>query len=700
MTWWRGGVVVGVWAAMVFVTITGLLGCSRHAGETICAAGDAACSVPQRVPLPPRFYADPPYGLGFGCVTVGCHDTRLLTLQNRGDGEVVITRIRIGPASSNDFTMQIVTDPQADPLVQRALPTSTDPFTLKANDKVFVMVTYAPSDAQTDSGVLEVRWYDGAVAFEEAIIQKVDMPLTARTLGTASSRLRSQDINFGYVQTHVENQKYLEIENTSVIEAVVGITQVDVSKLPNVFAVGVGWSHYANPGERVRIPIIFSPQEEASYHGTITIYTNDPNNPSFDVDVKGTSIDGVALKFGALVPPLVDMGSLRLGATAQRSVTVTNEGGRDAVLVPYMLEGRTMGFEVEGPWGHGDAVRPVVLKPFDAMNITVHLTPTQGGVLSGRMDMGDGTKLDMTGYGLAPMLRVSEEVHNFGILVDGWVTAPTPIYLTNTGMGDLTITSIEVERDPARVRISSDVAFPIRLAPGAQPFPLNVYVQALSLGQVDADIAIHSDSIDTPLHRVHVAASIVTCDVACPIAHGHADCSHGYCSMGPCDAGWHDTDGKLTSGCECQEERGGHDVGGVCSTGVNLGNVGDECSSAPDDAYASGILHSLDDVDLYFIHNIDESKAGCDVFDDSSQIMVELVDGPPGLALCVQIRSSGAGCGGYTSYFDPTVCGQRSYEYNGSWGPSDDRDTTAWVLWRPGAAPVCQPYSLHFSGND
>ena len=56
----------------------------------------------------------------------------------------------------------------------------------------------------------------------------------------------------------------------------------------------------------------------------------------------------------------------------------------------------------------------------------------------------------------------------------------------------------------------------------------------------------------------------------------------------------------------------------------------------------------------------------------------DLLSGPPGLVLCIMLHcEAGVGCGGYTTYFDPNVCGQNKYEHDGSYGTDDDKDVTA-----------------------
>ena len=155
------------------------------------------------------------------------------------------------------------------------------------------------------------------------------------------------------------------------------------------------------------------------------------------------------------------------------------------------------------------------------------------------------------------------------------------------------------------------------------------------------------------------------------------------------------------SGCECQEERGGSDIGASCTSRHNLGTLGDACSEHPSEKQFVGTLHSPEDIDVFFFSSDDASTfLICDGFGDSSKTTVQLLDGPPGLVLCANIAETGVGCGGYTTYFDENVCGQTKYEHDGSYGTDDDKDVTAWVMWHPDASPSCGEYTLKFRARD
>ena len=116
-------------------------------------------------------------------------------------------------------------------------------------------------------------------------------------------------------------------------------------------------------------------------------------------------------------------------------------------------------------------------------------------------------------------------------------------------------------------------------------------------------------------------------------------------------------------------------------------------------ALMNGLLHDANDVDVYFFRS-EDAGGGTDFWGDTSRTSVTLVDGPPGLALCAQLRDKDAGCGGYTDHFESALCGQQSYAHDGHTGSEDSQDVTFWMVWRPGAAPVCQTYMVKLRGRE
>ncbi|MFZ9888088.1 MAG: hypothetical protein ACO3JL_11350, partial [Myxococcota bacterium] len=61
-------------------------------GSGPCDAGPKADAKPEP---PPRLYVDPPFGIGFDCVTLGCDETQTFVVENRGGGRLALRLIRL-----------------------------------------------------------------------------------------------------------------------------------------------------------------------------------------------------------------------------------------------------------------------------------------------------------------------------------------------------------------------------------------------------------------------------------------------------------------------------------------------------------------------------------------------------------------------------------------------------------------------------
>jgi hypothetical protein len=668
-----------------------LIDCSREQPPPLdCNVTHTCSSLPASEPVNPRFYADPPYGLGFSCIALGCDETLVLSLRNRGGGSLVLTRIRFGQTTSSDFEMQILEDAQASDPVVLPMPSNTTPITIKANSKIDVRVHYKPTDALSDQGSIEVRYYDGAVAFDAAVMQDVSLSIYARSLGSAKARLNTPQLRFGYVAANAEATAHVDVENMAVDDAILAVTNLNVGSLPLQFSVQPGFVNVSNSGDKVQIPIIFHPEQEGSFRGQMSFDTNDLASPHFIVDILGSSIAGARLEMTQPNIGIIELGRLRVGSQALLDVKVRNIGAQAITPIPKIVSGHEAGLSI--------IATPQSLSLFDEMTFTLQLITATSGPITGQMDLGDGTLIAVKAFGLSPKLEYAPNVTDFGTVILGAPAVMQKIVLRNTGTGDLTITGIAIEND-TRVRINNQPSLPVLLHSPNDILNIETFVNGNTPGAIDATLVVHSDSISGDTARVAIVGRVASCEEGCPVTHGTPQCTQGVCAIGRCNDGWHDVDGRWNNGCECQDEGHGQDVGGTCSTGTNIGGLGDSCDGHPSEVQVTGVLAGLNDVDLYYGRTYDGSCTD-DWFSDSAATSVTLVDGPPGLALCAQIRSSGSGCGGYTLAFDATVCGQPKYARGGSVGAEDGRALTAWVLWRPGAAPSCAAYRLKFRGRN
>ncbi len=683
------------------VIVVGLGGaCSTEvANPGGCPRGGCKAPEPEE---PPRLFIDPPFGLGFDCVTIGCDNERTLTIENRGGGKVRLSLVRLSVDTSSDFSIRRADD---DPL-----PLDDDSVVdVTADAPLQLLVRYAPSDGDADSGQVVVDWYDGALDFADAVVTRVELPLSTRELGGVAAELDEARLNFGFVAIDDEGRREIVVRNSGSggVLAVGPVTLED--ETAPVFAeprAGDWDEQFVNPGDELRIPVAFRPDAPAVFLGALQVRTSDGGTPSLRVVVAGTAVAEPRI---ALSRTTVSFGDVRLGVARNEAIMVTNTGGEDLTLSPTVSSGA--GLVVS-------STDTVTLAPLETAEFTVTWTPMAGGPFAGAVTVASNdptqpqTTIVIEGFTEAPLLSAQPASVDFGGVVQGWTTGAQTFLLSNTGFGELTVNSIAFEVGSSSQIVLADVpALPIKLNPGEEAVSISVYMTASTLGTQSAVILVGSDSVDGPLGtggigRLSVAGQVITCAAGCPLTNAEPSCGTGACAIGTCADRFHDANNAVGDGCECGEDvlSGGQrrDIEGSCNPGLNIGPLGDDCASVREVRRSGNTLHDERDVDVYFFRATDESRVfGCDGFGDSFGVRIRLEGAPAAMRLCAVQQANGTGCGGENQR--RCVNAGTDLFFGGGnqlFGGSDTSDFTVWVEWPPEAAPQCGSYTLFVKGND
>ena len=646
--------------------------------------------------IPPRLYVDPPFGLSFSCLTIGCDEEKIVTLENRGGSTLAIARLEIiaesgGDLSIEHWSLDIDGNRQAEQM--------PDPYTtidLRYQETSDFSIRYIPTDAVEDVATLRIAYFDKAEGtYDEAVVEIMELPISARYVGVAEWQVGTDELDFGFVAVGETKTAELIIENTTPQPVVLGLDSADLSEdTPDAFELGMGWSAVANPGDEIRVPVTFTPTEESASFGTLVIQVTG-SSQTLEIPLKGTSIEGGQLGFlnGSGV---LDFGDVHYGIGVERTLRLRNDGGSALDVGTALTVGSELGFSIE-------TAENFSLGPLEEAVVVVRLTGAAGGTLEGLLAVNSNPSATIVLLAdcAAPQAAMSQTSLNFGDIAEGWISDVQYVDIYNAGTGELVVSSLDFEvGTSAMFQVTVD-GLPASISPDDPPLRVGIHIEGYALGDQTGVLLVQSNSILSDFTRINLEAAVVTCDKACPTPNGLADCRSNSCGILSCSDGFHDVDLDPLSGCECQEERGGSDVGASCSNRHNLGTLGDACSEHPNEKQFVGTLHSPEDIDVFFFSSDDASTfLVCDGFGDSSRTTVQLLSGPPGLVLCANIAETGVGCGGYTTYFDPNVCGQNKYEHDGSYGTDDDKDVTAWVMWHPDASPSCGEYTLKFRARD
>ncbi len=685
------------------LVVTLAAGCEQSLGGA-CNSDPSKCpkTGDEAVPVGPRLYVDPPFGVGFDCVSVGCAQTRTFHVDNRGGGEVAIRLVRLSVDSAGDFDISLASESGGEaPL----FPSTDDPIHLSAGKGFDVVVKYTPSDAVADEGALWIDWYDGKTPAKDAAAERETIPITTRVLGEAAAELETPELNFGYVTPGETVTLPVRVTNTTEGSAVLAVEVPTFDPLsdPHFALAPVPASTiFVNPGETVDIPVSLSPDAVDWYSGVLYLPTNDGARPQLVVNLLGTSIQE---PFFAVLQPTdwsVDFGQIRIGNTGTREVKLRNLGGQPLSVTATMPLGGDVGFATPIPLGTALPTIP----PLGEVTFEVMASPPHGGDVAGQMRFATNDPtlpedwLDLHVYGMAPEGIVSPASLAFGDIAQGWTSEAQTVYITNGGTGELTITGVSFELgSSSQVRLAGEPSLPVKLRAGDDPFPVSVFVQASTIGAANAALLVATDGIVVQDIRVPITANVVTCQQACPVANGVPSCEAGFCEIGSCLPAYFNADERFDTGCECGEDTVGtekKDVGAFCSAGENVGPLADKCGSGNRQVVTRfGTLPTPGDEDLYFYHSDDGGSITCDTFGDSFKARAWLVDSPD-VELCVRSASGGSGCGGENQ----RTCGLSSWDSSSGWGSDGDVDVTVWVRRRPGAPPMCGEYEVRFCAND
>jgi hypothetical protein len=689
-------------ARLLLTLVVGGLAVASSGCPASVAAGDctgAACPAPKD-DKPPKFFVDPPFGLGFDCITLGCDVERSMTVENTGGGDLALSFINATVGTSSDFTVR-----RAD---GEPLPTHDNIVKLKGGETMEIVVRYVPSDEIVDEGAITFEHFDGAKKFEDVAPDSDDLPLSTRQLGApaAVTDVNEPVLDFGFVPVGTTVTLEVHVQNGGQD----GVLRVGPAALedgsPDAFhpPTPADWGdHFANPGDDAVIPVSFTPATTDAFFGALLLDTNDGGRPGIRVHLQGTAIAEPRL---VVVTPTGDLNlaSARINEERHGSIVVQNVGGASLAVNAAITSGADLGYSVTPSLA---SLAPLATATFD-----VALLNGNGGDILGVVGLTSndpaspaGTLVNVTCKVNAPRLSSSPGSIDFGDIVQGWTADAQTVSIGNTGFGELTITSIQLEvGSSSQISLVNVPSLPVKLSPGDAPITVSALFQAQAIGPADAVLLVGSDSIDTTVSRINLHGDVITCAQGCPIPNGAPDCSSGRCEIASCSASFHDADTLAVNGCECGEDPGG-DIASACNSRGELGTF-DDCGGAPDGRDVFGSIHELSDVDTYHFDTIDTSAVfRCDTTSDSSQTSAELLSAPIGLALCGNIQGSGTGCGGNSTFFDPGRCkvfngSPVEFHHCGGFASDDDRSMTFWLMWAPNANPVCGNYQVRIRGKE
>jgi hypothetical protein len=305
---------------------------------------------------------------------------------------------------------------------------------------------------------------------------------------TVKLRVAPASLDYGHVPVGASTTKSLAIVNSGN-----GPYEPDASALPSLtgagFAVATPCALPLAPGSFCNVDIAFTPASQGDLSGTFTVH-----GPDGDLAVPLTGVGDQAQVVAS--PSSLDFGSLNVGDSATKSITVTNQGTADV----------TANFTVAGPGffasaGGSSTSSSLSLTAGKSTTVAISFSPSQGGAAAGSAVVeicgkGCGPTVSLTGVATAPRIDVEPRTVDFG---DVGVGQAKKIDLTvqNTGAGNLVVTAIAALVSTSEVAVDAG-ALPLVLAEGASA-PLHVtYTPATPRGSLAGSLQVASNDPISP----------------------------------------------------------------------------------------------------------------------------------------------------------------------------------------------------------
>ncbi|MDA0713225.1 MAG: hypothetical protein O2897_04475 [bacterium] len=639
--------------------------------------------------IPPKLEVTPQLGTAFDCVKLGCNQIKTIMLANRGGGKITIKKVLISPESSKDFT-----------IIDSFKITPDTPIVLAALESLELNIRFQPSDGINDTGSLLVYWEDSSDLKVSSNVNLKEILLRTRVIGNKSVTSTFKELNFNYVKVSEHKTMFFPIENTSSGNAAITIKPSSPQSQINYFKVGIENPIHLNPGQKAQIPIVFTPNKENIFEEDVSFIIAGNNDSSLIVHCVGTSIATSQISIIEQKQTInqMEFGSVKEGNEVTRIIKIRNDGSTVETLNISLDNNELKSFHLS----NANLLNSISLAPMETFDISIVASPQDGGVKKCILRIKDSNdnslkEIPLTFYAISPLLEVSSTQIDLPNIATGWRGKTHHIQLSNSGTGELIINEISLDpQSSMQLELDNILELPIKLNPNDAPVSIGVKVIGNWPEETLGVLNIYSNSTKTPLTKILVKGSVVSCSEQCQMSHSEASCAEGTCAISTCEKGWHDADNNAKNGCECREDFTTSDIGNSCATGMQIGMLGDRCTEYEHEKTYQGTLHDVKDVDLFFVRTKDEGSLFCDIFGDSYKASVTLTSAPPGLVLCNNFQPFGTGCGGYRSNFDPNLCGKMHYEKEGAIGTNNSSDLTAWLMWHPDANPVCGEYTIVF----
>ncbi len=404
-----------------------------------------------------------PTQLDFGSVDLGSTLSLDAEIWNLGDGDLYLGSLSL--FGSNDFAIEV--DPSG--------------LLLTPGDVTTVTVRYGPTDLGGDTGQVQIPSNDP----DEPV---VTLDLVGEEAPEPDIDVDPLLVDFGQVDVGQTSSQTVSVSN-------VGTAVLDVSGISLAGPAEFSWSS-ANlpgtilPGQTRTIYVTYTPVDDLADSGTLTVASDDPDEPAVDVSLFGSPSPEPDIDVD---PWTLDFGDVVVDTVASEILTITNVGDADLELFNCSFGGAPVFWITSNPAG-------TVLGPGDSAELELSFQPLDAVGYTGlvQIDSNDPdepqVQVDVTGNGIAPDIDLQPSSLNFGQVGIG-TTVVMDAEIWNVGAADLTLGTLA---------LSASAEFVLSIDPSGEiVLPGDFTVVEVSYTPVDVlpdtgEVEIPSDDPDEP----------------------------------------------------------------------------------------------------------------------------------------------------------------------------------------------------------
>lgn len=422
--------------------------------------------------------------LDFGQVTLGSNVTQNFPINNDGNINLQVSAIAITGTNVSDFTF-----------------TSPPPYDIPAGQSQNVSVKFTPSSTGQKSAAATITSNGGNPITVNLSGEGIPQPVAKISLDQTS-------IDFGSVQINNTASRQLEITNTGTAD--LNIAAVTVTNFsPTDFSTNFTTPLTIQPGSKSNLTIEFKPKSVGQSTATLNIQSNDQQNPSSVVALRG---NGTALPKPQIVLSStdIDFGIVVLPQAKRKFLVIENQGNAslDITKVQFNSTGQSeFSFNLS---------QPLTIAAGRRDSIAVDFSPTSAGSKSAQMEIthNDPDKgiltVRLSGNAITGgKLIVNSQVLDFGTLDVNDPPGTRTLIVENVGSVQLAITKQQLS-GPNASDFTVIKSLPSTLASGASDSAkFTLTPKAGSLGNKSATFTIETDATASVQVDISLIGSVI-----------------------------------------------------------------------------------------------------------------------------------------------------------------------------------------------